>query len=77
MDHNIFMCELEYIAIHNGLRLLMSRAAVGCGINFCFQHDATRKRSDAIVYFHDKETAGSLFGRLEVLAKDFKKELNL
>lgn len=77
MDHNIFMYELERLAIHNGLRLCMNRAAVGCGINFFFRHDHTRKVSDCIVYFHDKETAESLLYRLETLAKDFKKEQNL
>lgn len=77
MDHNIFMTELEFIAIHTGLRLCMNRAPVGCGINFYFRDDKTRMYSEVIVYFHDKETAESLFGRLETLAKDFKKELNL
>lgn len=76
MNHNTFLSELEFIAIHNGLRLCMNRAPVGCGINFAFKDDWTNTYSDVIVYFHDKETATSLFCRLEALAKKFKKELN-
>lgn len=76
MTYNVFLSELEFIAIRNGLRLCMNRAPVGCGINFYFRHDKTGAYSDVIVYFHDKETAESLFCRLEALAKKFKKELN-
>ena len=73
MRYDEFLIELEFIAIHNGLRLCMNRAPVGCGINFAFKNDLTGEYSDVVVYLPGKQTPEFLFTRLETLAEKFKK----
>ena len=73
MTYYDFLMKLEWIALSNGLRLVMTRAELGCGVMFGFAKDG--KYSKAAVLLLNHTTPEELFSDLEEIAKEFKKEI--
>ena len=74
MDNSFFdfMAQFEGLALSNHLRLLMSRAPVGCGIIFYFKDDMSGTCSPPLIWFWEKQSVDNLFARLQKLADEFK-----
>lgn len=76
MDYRDFLMRLENIALDNQLRLKMDRAPIGCGFFFYFITEDGNYRTDYRVLLINHTDLETLFGELERLASDLRKELD-
>lgn len=75
VSHLNFLYKFETLALRKGLRLVMQRQPLGCGIQFYFIHPKTRTYSKSLTLFYAKDDINEFFRMLEKHADDFLKEL--
>lgn len=70
-----FLNEFEDIAINKGLRLVMQRQPLGCGIQFYFIHPKTRTYSKSLTLFSNRDDIIEFLKNLDKHADEFLKEV--
>ena len=68
-----FLMSLEWIALDNNLRLIMTRAPSGCGWLFGFVNEHGEYSKPVSLLINHKEPE-ELFDELDKIAKEFRKE---
>jgi hypothetical protein len=75
IPHYVFLDTFENIAVDKGLRLVMQRQPLGCGIQFYFVHPKTRTYSKSLTLFSYRDNIVDFLDKLDIHADEFLKEI--